>query len=154
MIGSMILASLQAMVTLAPPIREVRPATEWTCDFLDAEGASFQLRGRFAEAVVGTDPNRDLPTVIEGDGPAHLLGKQGYNAFWSAADARRYQVSTIAKDGSRFNVSFLFARGEQGLAIVTRYVPNPSTGRGLLSSYATGSCSSTFLATGAGAPSK
>ena len=141
-----------SMVTLAPPIREARPATEWSCDFLDGAGARFKLKGRFAEAPVGSDPNASLPTVIEGDAPADLLGKQGYNAFYSSDDARRYQVSTVAKDGSRYNVSFLFARQEEGLAFITRYVPDPSTGRGLLSTFATGTCSSTFLATGAGAP--
>jgi hypothetical protein len=148
------LTAVQSVVTLAPPIREARPATEWACDFLDTAGANFKLKGRFAEAPVGTDPNAELPTLIEGNGPPDLVGKQGYNAFSSTADARRYQVSTLAKDGSRYNISFLFARQDEGLAFVTRYVPNPSTGRGQLSSFATGTCSSTFLAPGAGAPRK
>ena len=145
------LASMQSMVTIAEPISEARPATEWSCDFLDSSGASFQLKGRFAEAPVGTDPNKDLPTVIEGNGPAPLVGKQGYNAFSSTPDARRYQVSAVARDGSRFNLSFLFARVEEGLAFITRYVPNPATGRGTLSTFASGTCKSTFLAPGAGA---
>jgi hypothetical protein len=154
MIGLTSIALLQSMVTLAPPIREARPATMWSCDFLDAAGERFWLKGRFAEAPVGTDPNADLPTVIEGKGPAHLVGKQGYNAFASTADARRYQVTSVAKDGSKYNVNFLFARQEEGLAFITRYVPNPSTGRGRLSTVASGTCNATFMALGAGVSGK
>ena len=147
-----LMVAAQSMQTLAPPIGEVRPATSWSCDFLDSAGNSFALSGEFAEAPVGTDPNADLPTVIGGKGPAFLTGKQGFNAFDSLRDARRYQVTTRSSDGSNYNLSFLFMRGEEGLAYITRYVPNAATGRGSLTAFATGSCKSTFKA--AGAPSK
>jgi hypothetical protein len=145
-----LIAAAQTMQTLAPPITEARPATGWSCDFLDSAGNSFALKGEFDEAPVGTDPNADLPTVIGGNGPAFLTGKKGFNAFDSRPDARRYQVTTRSPDGSNYNLSFLFMRDEEGLAYITRYVPNPTTGRGSLTAFATGSCKSTFKPVGAG----
>ena len=149
MIALTLLAAAQSIQTLAPPIAEARPATQWSCNFLDSTGASFALKGEFAEAPVGTDPNADLPTVIEGNGPAFLRGKKGYNAFDSLRDARRYQVTSGAPDGANYNLSFLFTRGEEGLAYITRYVPDAATRRGTLSAFATGSCKSTFKSAGA-----
>lgn len=149
-----LMLAAQSITTLAPSIGEARPATGWSCDFLDTKGARFWLKGQFAEAPVGTDPNADLPTVIEGDGPAFLTGRQGYNAFDSLRDARRYQVTARSPEGANYNVSFLFMRGEEGLAYITQYLPNPATGRGTLSAYATGSCKSTFLVAGEGAAKK
>jgi hypothetical protein len=144
-----LLAAAQSMQTLAPPIAEARPATGWSCNFLDSAGKSFALKGEFAEAPVGTDPNASLPTVITGTGPAFLTGKQGYNAFDSLRDARRYQVTARSPDGANYNLSFLFMRDEEGLAFITRYVPDAATGRGSLTAYATASCKSNFKSTGA-----
>jgi hypothetical protein len=143
-IAALILAA-QTMVTGAPPITEARPATDWSCDFNDANGARFQLRGAFAEAPVGSDPNAGFATVIEGDGPAPLAGKMQVKAFDSHPDLRSYQVSAYAKDGSSYVMSFGFVPGDGfGLATVTRYVPDAVTKRGTLFAYATGNCRATF----------
>ncbi len=145
----LLMMMMQMMQTVAPPISEARPATSWSCDFLDSAGKSFALKGEFGEAPVGTDPNADLPTEIGGNGPAFLIGKKGFNAFDSLRDARRYQVTARAPDGANYNLNFLFMRGEEGLAYITRYTPNAATGRGSLTAYATGSCKSVFKSTGA-----
>jgi len=154
MIAALVLAA-QSLITGAAPVAEARPATDWQCDFEGADGAAFKLRGAFAEAPAGSDPNRGFPTVIEGDGPAPLLGKTLVNAFYSYPEFRSYQTSSFAKDGSSFVTTFGFMQGERlGLATITRYVPDPVTKRGTLFAFATGHCRATFLPAASGVSGK
>ena len=146
MIGAIALAA-QSVITGTGPTSEVRPATEWSCDFNGADGASFELHGIFAEAPAGSDPNSSFPTVVEGDGPAPLVGSTRVNAFASYPELRTYQVSAYAKDGSSYVTTFGFMQGDElGLATITRYVPDPVTKRGTLHAFATGHCRATFRA--------
>jgi hypothetical protein len=143
---AVIALAAQAMVSGAGPTAEARPATEWSCNFNDAEGSAFELHGKFAEAPAGSDPNNGFDTVVEGSGPAPLVGATRVNAFASYPELRSYQVSAYAKDGSSYVTTFGFMQGEElGLATVTRYVPDPVTKRGTLRAFATGHCRATFL---------
>ena len=154
MIAALLFAA-QTMVTGAPPLAESRPATDWACDFTGADGTTFKLSGSFAEAPVGSDPNRGFPTVIEGDGPVPLVGKSWVKAFASYPEVRTYQTGAYAKDGSNYVTTFTFMRGEElGLATITRYVPDPVTKRGTLAAFAVGHCRATFHPAGHGAPAK
>ena len=144
MLGVIALAA-QTMVTGAAPTTTVRPATDWKCDFTGADGASFELHGAFAEAPAGSDPNSGFPTLVEGNGPAPLVGRTMVNAFASHPELRSYQVSAYAKDGSSYVTTFGFAHGDElGLATITRYVPDPVTKRGTLYAFATGHCRAEF----------
>ena len=135
----------QSVITGAAPTSEAHPATEWACDFNGADGASFQLRGLFAEAPAGSDPNAAFDTVIQGNGPAPLVGETRVKAFDAYPEIRTYQVSAYAKDGSSYVTTFGFMPGERlGLATITRYVPDPLTQRGTLFAFATGHCRATF----------
>jgi hypothetical protein len=152
MIAALFLA--QAVITGAAPTTEAYPATEWNCNFTGADGAAFFLKGVFAEAPVGSDPNASFPTQVEGNGPAHLVGPQRVNALYSYPEVRTYQIASYAKDGSNYVTTFSFMEGERiGLATVTRYVPDPATKRGTLSAFATGHCRAVFHPV-SGAPRK
>jgi len=144
MLGAIVLAA-QTVITGAGPIAEARPATEWSCNFNGADGATFELHGVFAEAPAGSDPNSGFPTDIAGTGPAPLVGRTLVNAFSSYPQLRTYQVSAYAKDGSRYVTTYGFMPGDElGIATVTRYVPDDATGRGTLYAFATGHCRATF----------
>ena len=135
----------QTVTTLAPLISVPRPATTWSCQYNGADAASFGLNGYFAEAPVGSDPNRSMPTAIKGDGPGFLLGTQSYYAHDSNAQLRRYMVTHSGRDGSNYTLIFNLVNDENaGLATITRYVPDKATGRGKLHAFATGHCSATF----------
>ena len=151
MLGAIVMAA-QTVITGAGPAEKARPATEWSCNFNDAQGATFELHGKFAEAPAGSDPNSSFDTVVEGNGPAPLVGATRVNAFDAYPDLRTYQVSSYAKDGSRYVTTFGFMQGDKlGLATVTHYVPDEVTKRGTLRAFATGYCRAAFLPAAQGA---
>jgi len=151
MLGLIALAA-QAVVTAAGPAPEARPATEWSCDFNDADGATFELHGVFAEAPAGSDSNSGYAALVEGNGPAPLVGRTMVHAFAAYPELRTYQMSAYGKDGSSYVATFGFMQGEQmGLATITRYLPDPATKRGTLHAFATGHCRAVFQPASQGA---
>jgi len=137
--------SAQSVVTAAAPIEVARPATSWSCQFVGTDAARFELKGFFAEAAVGSDPNASMPTQVTGDGPSGLVGAQRYNAFASFEQLRTYMVHRIDRDGSSKTILLNLMKDEElGLATITHYVPDAASGQGKLHAYATGTCSATF----------
>ncbi|MEM9311259.1 MAG: hypothetical protein AAGA34_07405 [Pseudomonadota bacterium] len=143
----MIEALLLAMQTIempAPPIAEPRAATRWQCRFTDTSGENFALLGQFPEAPVGWDPNKGMPTLIEGDAPAYLLGEASVKAFKQTNETRDYFFFKRDADGVRYNFTLVLRDGARSLASATVYRPDPATGRGTLSAFAVGRCSAQF----------
>ncbi|MFZ1741729.1 MAG: hypothetical protein WAT93_02685 [Pontixanthobacter sp.] len=153
MIVASILLAAQTVQTLAPPITEPRPATGWHCSFTDSTGDSFWLKGLFPEAPVGWNPNEGMSTVLEGEAPKPFLGEKMVKAFRSNTEYRNYFLSLAGDKGDRYNFTFSFLRDQNGMVNVTRYDPAALDGQGLLTTFATGHCTSEFRPKSAGASS-
>ena len=139
----------QSIITGAPPSEAAKPATSWQCNFNDAAGATFVLKGIFPEIPKGTDPNRLLPTTVDGNGPAPLVGRVSFSGYDSYPQSRFYQIVQYASDGGTYVVRLALQDGEKfGQAQITRYIPSPNNAPGKLLTVASGNCRATFYPIG------
>ncbi len=144
MIGLATLFAAQSVVMAAPPTSAPASATGWQCDFVDTQGARFALKGRFPAVPTAWDPNRSMPTQIEGTGPAQLLGNQAVRPFTVGEHVRRFYV--IGRDGTagHYNLMINLLHDDDGLATINYFRRDPATGGGTRSAYATGDCTAEF----------
>jgi hypothetical protein len=134
------LLALSQVTIPAGPSVAVEPATGWQCHYAGGEGGNFHLSGVFPEFPVGSPANVSLPTQIEGDGPAFLLGTKTVNSYSPKDGKRQYQVSFSDVKGDRYNLNFLFAASGETPADITHW----KSAEQRLVTFATGTCAADF----------
>ena len=144
MIGLATLLAAQSVIMAAPPTSAPASATAWRCDMIDTQGTRFELKGTFAAVPAGWDPNRSMPTQIDGTGPAQLRGKQAASPFSVGDQVRRFYV--IGSDGAagHYNLMLNLLHDDDGLATINYFRRDPATGGGTMSAYANGDCTAEF----------
>ncbi|MEA3017186.1 MAG: hypothetical protein QOI38_1908 [Sphingomonadales bacterium] len=146
------LGATQQLITSAPAHAIPVPATSWACTFETPEGTRFRLSGRLDEIPAGTDPNRSLPTRVEGEGAPVPTGAYGMTGEPGGEHFRDYQLTAFRRT-ERYNINLQLRRGGAGVAHITLYVENDD--RQPYTYFAAGLCTSDFApgaASGSGAP--
>lgn len=114
----------QDVIGPAGPLDQPRAATGWSCTLAGADGKPWTVRGRFDEVPKGADPNRSLPTRVEGETPAWLVGEPRFTAGRQSDFFRSYQVSIRgSRPDERYHLNLELRRGGSGIANVTHYAP-------------------------------
>ncbi|UIP05686.1 hypothetical protein LY632_08160 [Erythrobacter sp. SDW2] len=144
MIGPVLLLAMQMIQTLPPPTAEVTTPAQWNCTFDRANDESFWLGGTFPEVPAGWDVNTAMPTSIEGNGPAPLIGKVEMKPFSANALYRRYYVVARAPEGGHYNMMFLLLADDTGMATIEKWTPGTNGEPGTIRAFATGRCDATF----------
>ena len=141
MLGAQEAAPVQVVPEL--PLSEARSATSWKCNFVDAAGANFSLMGRFRELPVGWNPTYEFDALVEGEAPAHFLGKKRVRLSKSVPEMRGYLLYHAERE-VLYDFNFQFAREGYSLATVTRYTAPTDNENGRTAAFATGSCLAKF----------
>jgi hypothetical protein len=130
---------MQVIQLPAAVLDKPRPATSWLCELTDADGKRFRLSGRFDEVPAGANPYNPLPTLISGDGPAPLLGKNYFTPGAFTDAFRDYEVFARGNGRAAHRLRFALRRGGHGLVNVLRLNPPEPYDH-----VATGLCTSDF----------
>jgi hypothetical protein len=142
---SLLLAS-PVMQTLPPPTAGVQSPTDFTCNFLVANGDRFTLHGQVPEVPAGWDVNRGISMKMEGDGPTGTVGTMEVRPFSSGAEYRRFYFVAPIPGGEHFNIMLALFAEDTGIATIDRFTPESAGSESKMTSFATGDCEAQFAA--------